>query len=136
MRPLEIGLTLGLLAWATPPSCSWMNTETAAGILGGAVNVTGACQFKRIDLPVYTLRIQVGNLHKCGPGATPLKGIGNEAVACSKEGANGERLEFVVGRVREQTFEIRIATKDRSATPASLLEKARLAAEQVCGNLF
>ncbi len=57
-------------------------------------------------------------------------------MACSEEGANGERIEFVIGRVRDQTFEIRITTKDRSATAASLLEKARLAADQVSGNLF
>jgi hypothetical protein len=113
-----------------------MNAETAAGILGGAVNQTAACQFETRASPPYTLRIEVGKSHKCRHAATPLKGIGNEAIACSEEGANGERIQLVIGRVRDQTFEIRIATKDHSATAASLLEKARLAADQVSGNLF
>ncbi len=125
-------------------SCLWMNAATAAGILGGAVDVTlahpVACEFDRQKPPVYTLQIKVGTRiaksNKCASNPTPLKAIGNEAIACTEEGKNGQRIEWVIGRVRDQDFVIRIGTNDSSATPASLLEKARTAAEQVAGNLF
>ncbi len=117
-----------------------MNAATAAGLLGGPVEIkignSIECEFERRQSHTSTLRIEVGNTHKCGSNTIPLKAIGNEAVACGEEGKNGERLESVVGRVRDQAFFIRIATKDRSATPASLLEQVRSAAEQVVGNLF
>lgn len=122
-----------------------MNAATAAGILGGAVDATVAssagCEFVRKKSPSDTLRIQVGTnkLDKteiCGSSATPLKGIGNEAVACAETEKSGGRIEWIVGRVRDQNFAIRIGTADPSTTQASLLEKAKAAAEQVAGNLF
>ncbi len=124
--------------------CPWMNAATAAGILDGAVDLTAAspmaCEFVRRKSPAYVLRIEVGGripVHdKCASHATPLKAIGNEAMACAVKGKDGQRIERVVGRVREQGFMIRISTDEHSATEASLLEKSRRAAEQVAGNLF
>lgn len=123
--------------------CTWMNAATAAGILDGAVDVTArpsACEFVRQKSPAYTLQIEVGTgIHvagKCLSNPTRLKAIGNEAVACAVEGREGQRIERVIGRVREQGFLILVSTDDPSATEASLLEKSRRAAEQVAGNLF
>jgi len=125
-------------------TCPWINAATAAGILGGAVNATlahpPACEFERQKPPLYTLRIKVGprvaNTEKCPSNPTRLKAVGNDAIACAEQGKDGQQIESIIGRVRDQDFVIRITTNDSSATPASLLEKARIAAEQVVGNLF
>ena len=124
--------------------CPWMNAATAAGILDGAVEMTvagaPACEFVRQKPPAYALRIEVSTgvvaADKCGSRPTVLKAIGNEAMACADEGKDGQRIERVVGRVRDQHFIIRISTGDRSITEESLIEKARRAAEQVTGNLY
>jgi len=119
-------------AAAGAQTCPWMNAETAAGILGQPVQPKSVCDFRSATA---SLRIEMGATHSCGARATLLKGIGNEAVACNEE-RHGQRLEFLAGRVRDRTFVVEISTKDRSATPAALLEKVRRAAEQVAGGLF
>lgn len=121
-----------------------MNAATASGILGSAVNLTVAspvaCEFERQKPPRYTLQIKVGTRiavnEKCVSSPAPLKAIGNEATACAEKGKDGQRIERVIGRVRDQDFVIRISTNDSSATPALLREKARNVAEQVAGILF
>lgn len=59
---------------------------------------------------------------RCGRKADPIKGLGNEAFACS----NGT----IVGRVRDAAFEIRVKA------PNDAEEVARKAADQVAGALF
>ncbi len=121
-----------------------MNAATAAGILDGAVELTvtnpTACEFVHRKSPACALRIEVGPRipvgDECVSHATPLKGIGNEATACAEEGKDGQRVERVVGRVRDQRFLIRVSTNDRSEAQGQIFEKARRAAEQVAGNLF
>ena len=120
--------------------CSWLNAATAGGVLGGEVQVTvtsGSCEFVRHET---SLRIEVGATGaphaQCGSGAEPLKAIGNEAQACAYAGKPGWVAEQVVGRVRDQAFLVRISTKDQSAAPKILREKARKVAEQVAGILF
>jgi hypothetical protein len=72
----------------------------------------------------------------CGPHASPLKAIGNQAAVCTLDGKAGQFSEQVVGRVRERAFIIRLSISDTSTTRSSLREKARRLAEQVAGNLF
>jgi hypothetical protein len=120
--------------------CTWLNAATAAGVLGGAVQMTvtsASCEFVRQET---SLRIEVAAANaphvQCGSGAEQLKAIGNEAQACAYEGKPGWIAEQVVGRVRDQAFLVRISTRDQSAAPKLLREKARKIAEQVAGILF
>jgi hypothetical protein len=130
--------------------CPWLNSATAAGMLGGAVkaNVTRtACEFVRLGgSSESVLRIEVETLGaprdfasraaQCGSGAEALKAIGNEAVACTHSDKKGQVAEQVVGRVRDQAFLVRISTDEHAARAAGLREKARKIAEQVAGFLF
>ena len=137
--------------------CPWLNAATAGGVLGGAVKAQvthtspnpedAGClfelrrddSFSRLTIDVTTMRAArtefAGWLAKCGSGSTPLKAIGNEAVAC--EGADqAARWERVVGRVRDRALVIEIKTNERSATSDALREKIHGVSEQVAGILF
>ena len=138
-------------------SCPWLNAATAGGALGGAVSSVTAkpgktgevanCEFVRKQGSlVVELRIETETLRspaadfasyaaRCGAGAVILKGIGNQALACSS-GGNEELVELVVSRVRERAFLVRLQTNDRSAARGELREKARKVAELVAGFLF
>jgi hypothetical protein len=136
---LILGLAFCLPALAED-RCTWLNAATAAGVLGGQVQMTltpGTCEFVRQDT---ALRIEVAavgaRLAQCPSGAEQLKAIGNEAQACAYQGKAGWLAEQVAGRVRDQAFLVRISTKDQSMSPKLLREKARKVAEQVAGILF
>lgn len=120
--------------------CAWLNAATAAGVLGGEVQLTvtpGRCEFVRRET---SLRIEVGAISaphpQCRSGSEQLKAIGNQAQACAYQREPGWIAEQVVGQVRDQAFLVRISTKDQSAAPKILREKARKIAEQVAGILF
>ncbi|MGO4882713.1 MAG: hypothetical protein ACLP59_18125 [Bryobacteraceae bacterium] len=91
------------------------------------------------------LRIETETLHspaefkayatRCHSATTPLKAIGNEALACS-DNSGAEVAEQIVSRVRNQAFLVRMSSNDGSADPAALRDKARKIAEQVAGILF
>jgi hypothetical protein len=142
---------------ADAETCPWLNAATADGALGGAVSsvtVTRAktgddasCEFVRQQGSlVMHLRIETETLRspaadfasyaaRCGSDAVAVKGIGNEALACSSSGGE-ETGEWVVSRVRERAFGVRITTNDHSALRSELREKARKIAELVAGFLF
>jgi hypothetical protein len=156
-------LAAGLLALPASAhatnNCPWINEATVSGLLGADATGTatgegagqpGVCTFvAQREGATHTLRLaveivpdphaRVGELaHLCASGTAVLPAIGNEAVVCEndKKGALGER---VVGRVRDQVFNITIASTqkhdpllDRSA----LKTRIAIAAEQVSGNLF
>lgn len=119
--------------------CPWLNTATAAGVLGGEVRsqITGDnCTFTHND---SQLRIEVQTVSlayklNCGPIPTPLKAIGNEALSCSLHGNGGRLVEQIVGRVRDRAFSVRLTSTDIARD--ALRQKARLIAEQVAGILF
>ena len=105
-----------------------MNLATAQGILGAETTPKGECDFTAQG--GRRLRIQFGSdfgafAKQCAGRATALKGIGNEAVACTAEHGREERL---IGRVREKAFLITLIPAD--------LAKIQLAAEIVAGNLY
>ena len=112
-------------------ACSWLNAATAGGVLGGPVTTSvkaGVCEFARGE---FRLRIEVRKKPavlsaKCASKATPLRGIGNEAVACSAGSA-----EMVIGRVRDQRFLVSLRLGNASAG-----ERVRKVAEEVAGSLF
>jgi len=133
--------------------CPWLNQATAGGVLGGEVTSTaielskagdtGHCDFVRTEGSVRRhLFIEVERFdpvsykEQCSAQHQRLKGIGNEAVACSLVGRPAEIAEQVVGRVRDQMFLVRFSTSDLTAAAAPLREKARKIAEQVAGFLF
>lgn len=120
-------------------ACPWLNAATAGGVLGGEVKSQvrdGNCVFThegsqlRIEVQAVTLP------HKltCGPNPTPLKGIGNEAIACGLDEKNGGITEQIAARVRDRAFFVRLTSNNIAR--AALRDKARLAAEQVAGILF
>jgi hypothetical protein len=131
MRPLLLVIYATVMSAADKP-CPFMNAATAGGILEGPVGFTmskNACEFTRSNSDAR-LRIEVGSeLAKCSTPAERLNAIGNEAVACTID----PTTEQVAGRVRKQTFLIRVS----GPFPQNKLrEKAVNAAEQVAGNLF
>lgn len=142
-------------------NCPWMNEATASGLLGG--NAVGAynastenrpavCTFTQSDGDVTrVLRITVDVVKEdphaqlmkseaaCGPSATPLKAIGNEAVACVVDAPTEGRSARAIGRVRDQVFEILMTTTgndDQILKSDALRIRINTAAEQVSGNLF
>jgi hypothetical protein len=165
LKRLLQSAALGAALLALPASahaannCPWINEATASGLLGGDATGTatgagtgqpGVCIFvSQHEGATHTLRIVVelspdpharlGELaHLCGSGAAIMPAIGNEALVCEDDskGALGER---VLGRVRDQVFNLTIASTqkhdpllDRSALKARIA----IAAEQVSGNLF
>jgi hypothetical protein len=67
--------------------------------------------------------------------STPVKGIGNEAVACSLR-TSSRISEKLVSRVRNQAFTLTLNTIEKSATAKSVRSCNIALAEQVAGNLF
>ncbi len=139
-------------------SCPWLNSATAGGVLGGTVSgaVTHRatnkadvnCEFARQEgAATYVMNIDVVTMNnvevdfaafvaQCGKHSSPLRGIGNVAVACSYKNHHWKRSEQVISRVRERALLVRVSTTDKAATAAVLREEARSTAEQVAGNLF
>jgi hypothetical protein len=154
-RSFVLLLALSSLAGAAEV-CPWLNAATAGGVLGGTVAATvtpaktgddTSCVFNRHDGSLaLELRIEVETMlspakdfptytARCHSASAPLKAIGNEAIACSKDGSDGH-AEQVVGRVRDRAFVVRISTSDPKTQPGALREQARKVAEQVAGILF
>ena len=73
---------------------------------------------------------------RCGPNGTPVRAIGNEAVACDLDGKNKMISEQVVSRVRGRAFTVRIVSTAGSFDKELLRQKACNVAEQVAGFLF
>ena len=143
---------------ATEERCPWLNIATAGGMLGGHVTgvrvtrpLTGddaTCSFVRSDrAQVAELRIEVETLvspasafasylARCHSAGVPLKGIGNQAVACTDDGRAGQLVEQVIGRVRSGRSWSGSSTNDRAARPDALRDTVRKTAEQVAGILF
>ncbi len=156
----EVGLTalFALAFWVGPAlcaeSCPWINSGTASGILGGPVETVvthpvknkddGTCLFSRhngsttsvIQIDVTTGGTFERYLAQCASQRTPIHDLGNEAVACAGGTHHGKLSDQVIGRVRDRTFIIRIASSDKSRVRSSLREETRIAAAQVAGNLF
>ncbi len=139
--------------FAAEAACPFINTATAGGILGGKMRVSvtpgpansgdAVCEFNRES--GSTLRIQVKTmahwraefpafLAQCGANSVALRGIGNEAVACSGT-QNGKLYDQILSRVRERSILVRVTAADPQAG-STLREQARKAAEMVAGFLF
>jgi hypothetical protein len=122
-----VALALGLPGVCqAKETCPWLNQETAAGFLGGneVAKILGSSD----SFASYIAR--------CGPHATPLRAIGNEAVACGFDGKKNQVSEQVVSRVRGRGFIVRITANSDPKDRGALREKARNVAEQVAGFLF
>lgn len=126
------------------PQCSWLNSGTAAGLLGAPIRSQkiaadgSACQFVS---PSGELRILVegapaSHAERCSGPAESLKAIGNEASSCAIESKDGKPAEQVAGRVRDRAFVIVVTSEDRGISRQVLKERARKAAEHVAGILF
>jgi hypothetical protein len=130
---------LPLLMLAATVSCPSLTTPTARGALGDLqVQVTHTeqgyvCQFTgaevELDLEV-TSRLASSQFTRFAEAAcrnshdaAPLKGIGNEAMACTVDAS-----ERIVGRVRNQAFVLRLNKPSHG--------KLKDLAETVAGNLF
>jgi len=162
IRPILLALCLVCLpALANAKTgCLWMNEATASGLLGGdsvgtfteaTIGQPAVCAFTQQSKGVLrTLRITVvgaadphasmGALERvCGADAAPLKAIGNEALTCSTNDRKGGHGQWVIGRVHDHVFTIRISSMlkdDPILNPDTLMARAYTAAEQVSGNLF
>lgn len=139
-----VWLILVVVACQAEERCEWLNRATAAGVLGGAVTATitkSSCEYVRgtgsesSSLWIEVTRDYAAVRERCGAKGSPLKALGNEALACACE-RDREIGEQVVGRVRNQAFVVRLSTTNRSADRGSLREKVRKIAEQVAGSLF
>jgi hypothetical protein len=105
------------------------------------------CVFSRQAPIAGELRIEVRTMNdaskdyasyaaRCGDQATPLRAIGNEALACSLKDGAGRPVAQLVGRVRERSFVIRLSSNDPSMSASVLSEKLRKVADIIAGNLF
>lgn len=165
MKGVWYALLLGLLL--TPASglaqqavCPWVNKATVvdapdihdAATAADTVMVSDGgnnCSFHFQNNDVsYILEVTIKMLpeedtniiaaeSKCVGEKTPLRGIGNEAVACAIN-MHTTRGEQVAGRVRDKLFIINITStaKESPSVRDLLCERATLIAEQVAGNLF
>ncbi|MBV8865928.1 MAG: hypothetical protein JO210_11085 [Acidobacteriaceae bacterium] len=136
------------------PICPWLSSATAAGVLGGPVTTAvshsaknkedATCEFTHQARVTYTLRIEVTTmshlptdftswLTQCGPNATPVRGIGNQAVACDLKDSVAAQI---LSRVRERAFLVRVTANKSSIPLQPLRDQARSVADQVSGNLF
>jgi hypothetical protein len=110
----------------------------------------GECMFKETDEDIqHTLRIEVRQSKdakrdmaaaksQCPSGTTALRGIGNEASACSLT-AKSEPMELVTGFVRDQVFTVVFTTNAKSDPYYSsglMRQNAEMIAEQVADSLF
>lgn len=122
---------------------------TAQNLSQDTENVT--CDFVRVDgTKKYSLHIAVKTMvsankefpvyeKQCIPPKTALKGIGNEAIACTLPDTAGKIGQIVIGRVRDQAFLVILSTNtpnDSLWTSSYLRDKSEDIAEQVAGNLF
>jgi hypothetical protein len=142
-----------LFLFAASLSCPVLNAATARGALGevqatvvrSEKNPSYSCQFTALD---SELSIEVGTLtapsqfahfaeSACqgGRDVTPLKAIGNDAIACTFV-AGRQVVEKVVGRVRNQSFVMRLGAPNDAVNTKSIRIKTTALAEQVAGNLF
>lgn len=151
------GWTALLICFAMPglaqETCPWLNSATAGGILGGSVtskvahsgpqNTDGTCEFVQQSERDSVLRIEVRTmanipeefkvfLARCGSAATPVRGIGNVAVACRSK-RNDQSCEQVIGRVRDRAFVVQLCAKE---TFDVVGREVREAADEISGNLF
>jgi len=142
-------------------ACPWMNEATASGLLGdeavgsytaaSSTNRRATCRFtqgngaavRQLVLEVESTSdatTRVKSMQKaCSSAATTLQAIGNEAVVCAADDGKSRLGEFVVGRVRDQMFTIRISSSlknDPVLTHEALRNRISSAAEQIAGNLF
>ncbi len=132
---------LGLWVPLGAENCPYLNSATAAGVLGAPVQAqtsTHVCSFvsRHGELRIQVETIADSHPDRCSGAVEQLKAIGNEATACAVESKDGRMAEQVAGRVRDQAFVISIATDDRSVSRNLLRDKTRKVAEQVAGFLF
>jgi hypothetical protein len=140
--------------------CPWLNVATATGVLrsaesGPTASLTQggkpACDFTYRDATASReLKITVEQVKdaqqamtayqsRCASSATPLRGIGNEAVTCAVDSQGKSHGQQVIGVVRDQIFTVTVITsaKNDPAMPREALEeKSRNISEQVAGALF
>lgn len=137
-------------------SCPWLNSATAAGVLGHSVTVSvthpgkskedAVCEFTTEAAVPSVLRIEVETmahpaadfaswLAQCGAHGTQVRGIGNQAVACPLD--KGSSIsEQIVSRARDRALLVRVTTKKAVNPRPPLREQASTAAELAAGNLF
>jgi hypothetical protein len=138
-----------------------MNAATAGGFLGGEARsvVSGVtadgdatCEFSAgaaamLRIAVHTMAQTrqefPGYLALCGPSASALKAIGNEAVECIPTSGESKGEELIVGRVRNRAFVIAIRSDWVARPPSSptktrnpISDNSENIAEQVAGAMF
>ena len=133
-----------LLLFAASLSCPVLTTASVAGVLGEVqVTVAGPeCVFTGAD---YKLTVEVTQLaapdkfsdfaaSNCRGAleTTPLRAIGNEALACRF----ANLADKIVGRVRNRAFVLFLNTTDKAQDARSMRTKITALSEQVAGNLF
>jgi hypothetical protein len=163
MRYLGLALLLLPAPWRAicqmNTGCPWLNVATASGVLRSSETSPmaslsegskAACSFGYHDATASReLRITVEEVKdpqhalaayktRCASGVTPLRAIGNEAVACASDAKGKTFGEQVIGRVRDRIFTVVLITSapDPFMPRDALEEKARNIAEQLAGALF
>jgi hypothetical protein len=155
-----IGSMLAPVQCHAQAKCPWLTAATAAGVLGGEVQLSVtppatlrdvACEFSRkLVFGTATLRIDVSPLTNlapdfalyrshCAGSSIPLRAIGNEAYLCVPNKSHAPGEEQIVGRVRDRAFTLTIIrdltppTTPKANEPSS---DTRNIAEQIAGGLF
>lgn len=158
-----------LLAWGAfllpfpclaQANCPWLNAATAAGVLGGPVQMAvsdmnknsgdATCTFTRTQSPdnlkirVITMANPISEFEtlkkSCGPEANHLRAIGNEAIACAVPAHSEQQEQKVIGRIRNRAFIITLTgstvPNGPDSPPDVWARKTERVAEAVVGILY
>jgi hypothetical protein len=152
-------ILLGSVECRAEVLCPWLNAATAAGVLGGEVQLSvsgvtplgdATCDFVLKQSASTSLHITVHTMSQiaadyaafvaqCGGTFVPLRGIGNEAGQCVPDRNRTQEGERIVGRVRDRAFLIAVRRSPPASPVASkqgLSDETRNLAEQIAGALF
>ncbi|MBW4028991.1 hypothetical protein [Acidipila rosea] len=163
-RKIACGLAAAALlvpaanAWAQP-ACEWLNSASAATLLGGLPEVKTLsandedtmCSFthqqgsSRAELRLtitpaaHAARDAATRTRDCMGSSMPLRGIGNDASRCDLRQTHGLHVEQITSRVRDRTFTLQWMQTTRPSSPAARAlqsEQFERLARMIAGNLF
>lgn len=157
MRTILIAL-LGAVALGAAEPCPWINAATVSGFLNlpakavvtrnGKNKDDASCVFSPVSQNErLSLRVEAQTMAKpsfdypayrrrCASDETPVRAIGNEAVACRMVSASHEVTEQIIGRVRDRAFVVALVTASESNPVRDPHAVVHDIAEMVAGNLF
>jgi hypothetical protein len=145
-------------------SCPWLDAPTANAALGTTTTGTvtlldknqldtdkigdSICEFTKQRNPLFRqLRIEVRTVADpaqefitytahCSSKPSPVKAVGNEALACALEAKSGQVAEQIIGRLRDRIFVVTLWANESWVSHFVLLAKTYSVTDQVSGAMY